>query len=287
MDRQNALQASHFLDKTETAMLGGQGEFYPVYISVTNGINNISLLSRIGHFLRPYMSDIELLVDKDTSSSELMMEGFLTEGLMKRAKTEQVFPLTSLLNQETEIVKKAALRDIRLKGDLTDNSFARSYARYSSDIAEILDTMTKKEFFNELEQLFEKYVNSETDQKAYKIANYFIHYINWSNSFKDIYERSSEIMPDDIKHIEKYLSPSLSSAVRAYLALLPSMNILRQVYSSRNEGKITNLTYIDWIGEIRNVVYEIFIKYFGKRLATEYLDRLDDLLEKDSAKDSA
>ncbi len=287
MDRQSTLEACHFLDKTETAMLGGQGEFYPVYISVSSGIKNISVLSRIGHFMRPYMSDIESLVDKDLSSSGLMIEGFLTEGLMKRAKTEQVFPLTSLLEQELEIIKKAALREIELNGELTDNNFAWSYARYSSDIAEILDRMIKKEFFKELEQVFEKYVNSDSDQKAYKIANYFIHYINWNNSFKDIYERSFEIMPDDIKHIEKYFSPSLSAAVRAYLALLPSLNILRQAYSSRNDGKITNLTYIDWIGKIRNVACEIFIRYYGERQGTEYLDRLDDLLEKDNAKDIA
>ncbi len=284
MDCYKDLEAYHFLDKTETAMLGCMGEYYPVYISVSKGQDTISVLSRIGHYLRPYSSDAELLVDKDPYSSKLLLEGFLSESLMKKSKSNNLFPLTSLLEQELEIVKKTAMIETRSTEKLYDNSFARTYARYSSDIAERLDRIIKDAFYNKLEQIFESYVNSQNDQRAYKTANYFLHYINWNNTFKDIYERSYEIMPGDIKHIEKYFSTELYTAVRAYLALLPSLNILRQKFSSRNEGKITALAYIDWLSNIRELVHDIFFEYFGDRLADEYLKCLDGLLENDSVK---
>ena len=83
-----------------------------------------------------------------------------------------------------------------------------------------------------------------------------------------------------MKSIEQHISRELFTSIKAYITYLHKVNIVNRLFERRQEGRITTLSYLDWQTDIKDYVYQEFLKAVGEQKALEYLLSLDNILQK-------
>jgi hypothetical protein len=271
----------HYLNMRAKHKLFQKEKFYPLYIQIIVNGKKAQIKSRINEFFKIYRSDIERITLNNEEFYHLILDGYFSEKLIHSINKKETFPLFQLFNDEITVLKKIILylRPFNNK-DFTLVNFGHEYEVHTTEITKIFDNSIKAQYQHELRDIFLKTIDQDENREIFKIANYFIHFINWENSFSTFYDTTFEVMPQQIKIIENLLSNELRIAVKAYLAYLSKVNIVNRLFERRELGKISTLSFLDWQTDIKDVVYNEFKNLFGAQKALEYILSLENILLK-------
>jgi hypothetical protein len=189
--------------------------------------------------------------------------------------------VSSLLNDEISVITNIIeLQHPFDNENFTLTNFSSDYAKHVTEITDILDLSIKEMYRLNLNRIFLGAIDKEEEKRIFSIVNFFIHYINLDNSFSNFYEITYEVIPSELKLLENYLDPELLTAIKAYLAYHSKVNILKRYMDKQEQGKISTLSYLDWILYIKEFITREFSKLMGEKKAIEYISCLDDILEK-------
>lgn len=275
------ITVKHYLNYRAKERGFQRDKFFPLYIQIIVNGKKAQIKSRIQEYLKIYRSDIERLTQNNADYYNLILEGYFSERLLDTIEKKQIFPLYHLMQDEIAVLKRiiANQRPFDNK-DFTLVNFGWDYQIHTTEITKIFDNSIKDNFKKELHQIFLRTIDQDDNRQIFKIANFFINYINWSNSFSSIYEAVFEIVYDELRLVENLISKELYTSIKAYMAYLSKVNIINRLFERRQEGKITTLSYLDWQTEIKESVYREFIKMVGEQKALEYIISLDTILQK-------
>jgi len=275
------ITVKHYLNKRAKAKILREEKYYPLYIQLIVSGQKAQLKSKIHEYFSSYRGYIEKLYS-DKEKAKLVSQGYFSESLYKKITSEKVFPLTNLFVDETELISRI-IKSILLYNtkSFSLNNFSSVYDLHIQDIHDILQQAVKQQYLRELNELFLKSTKSEDSRKLFKVSNYFIHFINWDNSFCNYYETTYEALPSEIKFLENYLSENLKLNIKSLLAFHSRSNYLRRSLDKTQNGQLPNINYIDWLDTGREFVSKEFINIFGKQKASEYLGALDHILSRE------
>ena len=62
------------------------------------------------------------------------------------------------------------------------------------------------------------------------------------------------------------------------MAYHSKVNLVKRHMEKKEHGKISTVSYLDWITEIKDLLGKEFLKIFGKKKAELYVDSLDNIL---------
>lgn len=275
------ITVKHYLNKRAKAKLVGDEKFYPLYLQLIVSGHKAQLKSKAHEYFSSYKGYIEKL-SPDNEKIQLINQGFFSDNLLKKISGDRVFPLTNILEDEIKLITRI------LRSNLIYNTKSFSLINFSSvyeahlrDIHEILEIAVKNYYQRELNDIFFKSTKSDDSRKLFKVSNYFIHFINWENSFCDYYEITYEVLPSEIKFLENHLSEDLRQSIKALLAFHSRANYLRRFMDKTEKGLLPNVNYIDWLDSGRDFILKEFIKIFGKQKAIELMKSLDFILSKE------
>lgn len=279
MPAQTQILVKHLIfNKAEAKTCRGM-DYLPLYLQIEAFNEQILVKSQMHEYLLPYVSDVEVSLGKDREMSSLVMQGYFSPALFEQINQLSSFPLHNLLNAELKLVRLIVSHLKKINGrNFSLDSFSEKYRLYSADISSILDRNIKKKYYTELRKVFEKQLNDKKNPRAYKVSNFFLHFIRWDNDFYSIYENCYEIMPGELKFLENYFSRELNDSIKAYLSYQPRANVFKNMFGRQEMGEITRLTYLDWLN-VKKLLLEEFEKIFGTRTAKEYIDILGNILE--------
>ena len=271
----------HYLNRRAKPKIYRKEEYYPLYIQLIVDAKKAQIKSRLSQYLGLYHSEIENITKKDSQLDKLVLSGYFTENLFYRITTEGIFPVAPIMEDEIAVITKI----IRLQKPFENkqfslNNFSAEYVKHVSEITDILDTSIKDLYRKSLNKVFLDSVDKDEEKKTFNIANFFIHYINWNYTFSNFYEITYEVIPSELKYIENYLEPVLLISIKAYMAYHSKVNILKRYMEKQEHGRISTLSYLDWITDIKEFVIKEFTKLFGKKKAMEYVNNLDRILDR-------
>jgi hypothetical protein len=236
--------------------------------------------SRMNQYLGLYHGELEHLTKKDAQLDRLVLSGYFSEGMIEKIAADEIFPVAQLMADEIGVITKI----IRLQKPFENksfslNNFSAEYQKHVTEITDILDSSIKDLYRSSLNKVFLDSVDKEAERKTFNIANFFIHYINWNYTFSNFYEITYEVIPSELKYIENYLDPTLLTSIKAYMAYHSKVNILKRYMEKHEHGRISTLSYLDWITDIKDFLVKEFTKLFGKKKALEYINNLDSILD--------
>ena len=274
------ITVKHYLNKRAKPKVLRREEYYPLYIQLIVDAKKAQIKSRINSYLGHYHGELEHLTKKDARLDNLILSGYFTEKLIEDITAKNVFPVAQLMEDEIGVITKI----IRLQRPFEDksfslNNFSSEYKKHVTEITDILDSSIKDLYRSSLNKVFLDSVDKDEERKTFNIANFFIHYINWNYTFSNFYEITYEVIPSELKFIENYLDPSLLTSIKAYMAYHSKVNILKRYMEKHEHGRISTLSYLDWITDIKDFLVKEFTKLFGKKKALEYVDNLDSILD--------
>lgn len=275
------ITVKHYLNKrAKSRTLNGES-FYPLYLQIIVAGHKAQLKSKIQEYISGYKGNIEkFFINKNLSN--LVNDGYFSDSLIKRIENEQIFPVFNLFNDEIEIMTAIIVSQQPFRNtSFSLLNISQHYDLYLRDISQILDDAVRKYYLNELKKVFIDSTSKEAERKIFKIANFFIHYINWTNNFCDYYETTYEVLPSEIKHIENYLSEDLKKQIKATLAFRSRANFLKRYLDKTEKGKFPHVNYFDWQSEGKSFLAKEFLKIFGKQKANEYIQSIDLILSRE------
>jgi len=273
------ITVKHYLNKRAKPKVYNRESYYPLYIQLIVYARKAQLKSRIHEHLKIYQSQVEQLCDKDSGMAKLILAGYFTVKQLDHFCSNEIFPLNNLLNDEIEVIKRIiSLQKPFESNSFTLNNFSGEYKLHITEITDILDDHIKLRYRENLNEIFHKTVDNSAEKKVFNICNYFIHYLNWENDFFNFYELTYEVIPSELKYIEKFLDKDLLTAIKSYLAYHSKINVLKRHLEKKEHGRISTVSYLDWITEIKDFILKEFIKIFGRKKGTEYVDSLDSIL---------
>jgi hypothetical protein len=132
---------------------------------------------------------------------------------------------------------------------------------------------------NEIKSIFAKSVEPDKSKDVFKISNYFIHFIDWDNTFAGFYEMTYEVMPKSLRQLENFFSDELKINIRAYMAFSTQVKILKRQFEKAEPGKISLLSFFEWESFMKEFIAKKFVAIFGKQKTASYIDSLDKLIE--------
>ncbi len=275
------ITVKHYLNKRAKAKILGDEKYYPLYLQLIVSGHKAQLKSKVYEYFNAYRGYFEKLFP-DPEKAKLLNQGYFSDQLYKKISNENIFPLSSLFKDETQLIANI-IKSILLFNTKSFSlyNFSSIYDHHIKDIHEILEHAVKKYYISELNSIFLKSTKSEDSRKLFKLSNYFIHYINWNNSFCDYYEITYEVLPSEIKFLENYLTEDLKLEIKALLAFHSRSNYLRRFLDKTEKGRLPNVNYIDWLDSGKDFISREFIKIFGKQKAVEYINALDVILSKE------
>jgi hypothetical protein len=280
------ITVKHYLNKRAKPRFYLQEEYYPVYIQLIVDAKKAQIKSRINHYLEDYQSEIRPIHRDEIQLKKLMLSGFFTDGLFERIQHDKIHPIYPLLNDEINVIKNIiGLQHPFDNKDFTLNNFSTDYEKHVTEITDILDQSIKESYRLNLNKIFLDAIDKEEEKKIFTIVNFFIHYINWDNTFSNFYEITFEVLPSELKLVENYLDKDLFLSIKAYLAYHSKANILKRYMEKQEQGKISTLSYLDWITYIKEFIVREFTKLFGKKKAIEYVSYIDSILDREIRKD--
>lgn len=274
------ITVKHYLNKRAKPKVYQREAYYPMYIQLIVDAKKAQIKSRLNQYLGLYHGEIERLTKKDSQLGKLILSGYFTEKLLDKFSGENVFPIAPLMEDEVSVITKI----IRLQKPFESkhfslNNFSVEYKKHVTEITDILDASIKELYRNSLYKVFLNSVDKDEERKTFNIANFFIHHINWNNTFSNFYEITYEVIPSELKYIEKHLDTGLLTSIKAYMAFHSKVNILKRYMEKHEHGRISTLSYLDWITDIKDFLVKEFTKLFGKKKALEYVDNLDGILD--------
>ena len=275
------ITVKHYLNKRAKPKIYRKEEFYPLYIQLIVDAKKAQIKSRMSQYLSLYHSEIEQLTKKDDQLDILILSGYFSDRLYERIWEEKIFPVFNLMEDEVSVITKIIKLQNPFDNKLfTLSNFSTDYKKHVTEITEILDSSIKDSYRKSLNKLFLDSVDKEEKKKTFNIANFFRHYINWNFPFSNYYEITYEVIPSELKYIENHLDPALLTSIKAYMAYHSKVNIVKRYMDKQEDGRISTLSYLDWITDIKEFVIREFTKLFGKKKALEYVSSLDRILER-------
>ncbi|MFC2098545.1 hypothetical protein ACFLTA_02520 [Bacteroidota bacterium] len=275
------ITVKHYLNKRAKPKIYRKEEYYPLYIQLIVDAKKAQIKSRINQYLGMYHSDIEGFTRKDTALYKLIISGYFTEKLLDRINGENIFPIAPLLEDEVAVITKIIVLQKPFENkQFTLNHFSAEYEKHVTEITEILDDSIKGYYRKNLNKLFLESVDKDEQKKTFNISNFFIHYINWNFPFSNFYEITYEVIPSELKYIENHIEQALHTSIKAYMAYHSKVNIVKRYMDKQDDGRISTLSYLDWITDIKEFVINEFTKLFGRKKALEYVSSLDRILER-------
>jgi hypothetical protein len=276
------ITVKHYLNKRAKPKFLLKEKFYPLYIQIIVNGKKAQIKSKINEHLKIYRSDVERITKNNQEMNELLMQGYVSDKFFEEIKRARLFPLFHLVNDEVAVITRIiTFHKPFTNPDFTLNSFSEDYAKYTEEITQKLDSKIKELYLQELKSQFLKSIDQDENREIFKVTNYLIHYINWENSFSNFYESTFEIIPSEFKLIENLLSNELRTAIKAFMAYHSKVNVLKRFFEKREMGKLSTLSYLDWITDIREFVYKEFEGLFGQQKALQYVVSIEELLTSD------
>ncbi len=275
------ITVKHYLNRRAKPRIYRKEEYYPLYIQLIVDAKKAQIKSRISQYLALYHSEIEQFTKNDPELDKLILSGYFTEKLFEKIFDENIFPVAPLLEDEVAVITKIIkLQNPFENKQFTLNNFSAEYEKHVTEITEILDDSIKDSYRKNLNKLFLESVDKDDKKKTFNITNFFRHYINWSFPFSNFYEITYEVIPSELKYIENYIEPSLLTSIKAYMAYHSKVNIVKRYMDKQEFGRISTLSYLDWITDIKDFVIREFTKLFGKKKALELVGSLDRIMER-------
>ncbi len=276
------ITVKHYLNKRANAKLLVREKYFPLYIQIIVNGKKAQIKSKINEHLKIYRSDIERITKNNQEMNSLLMQGYVSEHFFEEIEKSRLFPLYQLLMDEVVVITKIiSLQQPFTNKDFTLNNFSDDYSKYTEEITQKLDSKIKDLYLNELKGIFLKSINQDENKELFKVTNYFIHFINWQNTFSNFYDTSLEILPGEMNVIDSFLSNELRTQIKAFMAFHSKVNVLKRFFEKRELGKISTLSYLDWQTDIREYVYKEFEQLFGEQKTLQYIVSLEELLVQD------
>ena len=280
------ITVKHYLNKRAKPRFYQKEEYYPVYIQLIVDAKKAQIKSRINHYLELYQSELKTIHREEVELKKLILSGFFTDELFERIVHDKIHPISSLLNDETNVITKIIELQHPFDNEMfTLNNFSSDYDKHVTEITDIFDSSIKESYRLNLNRIFLNAIDKEEEKKIFTIVNFFIHYINWDNSFSNFYEITYEVIPSELKMVENYLEEDLLISIKAYLAYHSKVNILKRYMDKQVQGKISTLSYLDWILYIKDFIMREFSKLLGEKKAIEYISSLDSILNRNIRKE--
>ncbi len=275
------ITVKHYLNRRAKPRIYRREEFYPLYIQLIVDAKKAQLKSRLNQYLGLYHSEIEHITKKDSQLNKLILSGYFTEKLLDKITSEGIFPVAPIMEDEVAVITKI----IQLQKPFENKQFSLShfspeYRKHVTEITDILDASIKDAYRKSLNKVFLDSIDKKEEKKTFNITNFFIHYINWNYTFSNFYEITYEVIPSELKYIENYLEPMLLTSIKAYMAYHSKVNILKRYMEKQEHGRISTLSYLDWITDIKDFLIKEFTKLFGRKKALEYVNSLDRILDR-------
>ena len=280
------ITVKHYLNKRAKPRFYLQEEYYPVYIQLIVDAKKAQIKSRINQYLEQYQSEIRTVHRDEVQLKKLMLSGLFTDALFERILHDKIHPIYPLLKDEINVITNIIELQHPFDNDnFTLNNFSSDYEKHVSEITDILDDSIKESYRINLNRIFLNAIDKEEEKNLFTIVNFFIHYINWENTFSNFYEITYEVIPSELKLIENYLDEELILSIKAYLAYHSKANILKRYMEKQEQGKISTLSYLDWITYIKEFIVREFTKLLGEKKTIEYVNCIDSILDRKIRKD--
>jgi hypothetical protein len=282
------ITVKHYLNKRAKPRFYLQEEFYPVYIQLIVDAKKAQIKSRINQYLELYQSELKIIHRDEVQLKQLILSGFFSDDLFERIVHDKIHPVAPLLNDEISVITKIIELQHPFENEqFTLNNFSSDYEKHVTEITHILDDSIKESYRQNLNRIFLESIDKEEEKRIFTIVNFFIHYINWDNAFSNFYEITYEVIPSELKLVENYLDKDLLTSIKAYLAYHTKVNILKRYMEKQEQGKISTLSYLDWIIYIKDFIVREFTKLLGEKKAIEYIACLDSILDRRIRKEGA
>ncbi len=280
MRKPGKITVKHYLNKRAKPKLLNGKKYFPLYIQIIVDGHKAQIRSKIQEYIYPYRGYIESYpAGKDVAS--LICKMHFTEDLFSELQEKKVFPFANILNDEIHLVTFIIdSGEPFINKDFTLLRFSQIFCQYLRDIYEVLEEEVKKTYLSELNTIFDETSNCEDNRKLFKLTNYFIHFMNWSNNFCDFYEMTYEMLPSEIKYVENHLSDDLKVQIKAMMAFHARENYLRRYMGKTEKGLFPAVHIIDWQEKGREFISREFITIFGKQKALEYIETLDVIMSR-------
>ncbi len=273
------ITAKHYLNKRAKAKIYKDQSLFPLYIQIIVMAKKAQIKSRVYQHLSIYGNEIEHFTKHDLELRKLVMKGYFTDNLLDNIKQEKIFPLFQLLEDEIQVIK----RIIGLHKPFEDENFTLKnltgeYIKHTKEITDILDNKIKDSYRKNLNEIFLHSVDKKEEKDIFNFSNFFIHYINWDNSFYNYYQITYEVIPSELKYIENFIDDGLKVSIKAYLAYHSKINLMKRALEKKEHGRISTLSYLDWITDVKEFITKEFTRIFGKKKALQYVESLDNIL---------
>jgi len=274
------ITVKHYLNQRAKPREYRKDLFYPLYIQIIVDAKKAQIKSRINEHLEIYQSEIDNMTRKNKELDQLILEGYFTEKQIENVYRNETFPLYQLLSDEIDVLKRIIILQKPFENkNFTLQNFSYEYEKHVTEITNILDMHIKEKYRKRLSEIFLDTVDKKEEKRTFNITNFFIHYINWNNTFSNYYEVTYETIPSELKYIENYLEASLLDSIKAFMAYHSKVNLVKRHMEKKEHGKISTLSYLDWITEIKEILRKEFLKIFGKKKADVYVESLDRILD--------
>ena len=274
------ITVKHYLNKRAKPRFYLQEEYYPVYIQLIVDAKKAQIKSRINKYLELYQSELKTIHRDEVQLKKLILSGFFTDDLFERILHDKIRPVSPLLNDEISVITNIIELQHPFQNEhFTLNNFSSDYEKHVTEITDILDESIKESYRMNLNRIFLDSIDKEEEKRIFTIVNFFIHYINWDNAFSNFYEITYEVIPSELKLVENYLDEDLLLSIKAYLTYHSKVNILKRYMDKQEQGKISTLSYLDWITYIKEFIVREFTKLLGEKKAIEYISCLDSILD--------
>ena len=273
------LEITPFIQHKAFAKTYWNEDYHPLELTIRYDKQSIQIRSKISDFLKLYHNDIRKATRDDPKSTKYILQGYFSEKKFMEIMNGRQFPVFDLLMDEIDLIT----RIIRYyepfdPANFTAQNFTAEYARHTTEICHILDDSIKDMYITEMTGLFAKNIDPSKSKEVFRISNYFIHYINWDNTFHCFCDMTFEVMPRSFRIVENYLSDRLRTAIKAYMAYMTQVNIIRRHFEKIHPGTISTLSFFEWKDYIQDYLMRNFEKIFGAKKAKQYIESLDQVL---------
>jgi len=212
------ITVKHYLNKRAKSQIVDSSPFYPVYVQIIVAGHKAQIKSKAPDHCMIYRGLVEKHF-KNKKICELICMGYFSEEIFIGMSMNS-HPLRSIYTDEVNILTKIIERQHPFRNnDFTLLHFSNLYDAYLKDIFQATQENVKKLYLEELQKLFINSAKIKEDRKLFKLSNYFLHYINWNNSFPDYYENTYEVLPSEIRFLENHFSDELNAKIKAIMAL--------------------------------------------------------------------
>ena len=268
----------HFLNTKIKAVPYADEKFYPLYLTLQSESKKVQFRSNLTEYLKIYNGPLDRLTGGDKQLAFLMNSGLFSDRWLKKINREKRFPVFQLMADEINSLKKVITLRYDKKGNTDLSRIELIYENCVREITDVIDDHIKSAFQEELKALFLHSIDSVEKKELFKLVNYFIHFINWNHPFYTVYDATAELIPSELKKIERYLSRDLRLSIKAYTAFYTYINPLKRFFEKREQGRIASLSFLDWQSDIKELLIRQFGSLMGRKTAILYVNRLDDIL---------